>query len=201
MIKIWIRRFALIAIATTLLAIGINMLLAPHKVVAGGITGVALLLESTIGLDRALVTWIGNGIMLGLVILCLSREVLINTVIGASLLPLFLWLIPRVQLFNSTAVAVVVGGLIVGVGFSLLYFNKASSGGTTVPPLILKKYFNLKLSTGIIMTEALVILPCAFIFGGRAFILSVFTATLASTVVWCVEHWNVKRSVRLNAST
>ena len=60
-------RFAIIIIALELVAVSINFFYAPAQIAAGGSTGIAILANELLGLDRALVVLIINISMIILV--------------------------------------------------------------------------------------------------------------------------------------
>ena len=136
----FIKKLLHITFAIVLISVCVNMFLAPHNIAAGGLTGLAIILEELLSLERSLVIMIGNGILLVVTLIFLGKEVFFNTVIGAALLPFIIGIVPKITLVQDTMLSMVVGSVIFGAAVSILYHNKASSGGTSIPPLIFKKY-------------------------------------------------------------
>ncbi len=134
--------FFKILVAIQLLAISVNMFLGPHQIAAGGVSGLGILAESTIGIDRSLVVLGLNVIMLTLAAIFLGKEALVNIVVGAVLFPLSLAWTPEIMLTSHIMLSVIFGSLVFGIGVGILYRIQASAGGTTIPPLILEKYFH-----------------------------------------------------------
>lgn len=58
------RETVLIILAIFVLAAGINLFLGPHHVAAGGVTGIGILLEEVLGIDRSIVVLVLNLLML-----------------------------------------------------------------------------------------------------------------------------------------
>ena len=188
MIKTWLKKILYITGAIILLSIGVNMFLGPHNIAAGGLTGLAIILEEWIGMSRTIVILIGNAALLVVTFMFLGREIFFNTIIGASLLPLFIRIIPRYTLVNDTMLAMVVGSVIFGIGISILYANKASSGGTAIPPLILKKYFNMSTSVGLFLIDGLVVILSLFVFSVDAFFYAVTSIFITSATMSFLEN-------------
>ncbi len=180
-------RGVLMLVALSLIAISINWFYAPHGVAAGGATGIAILIQEAFGVSVGLTTLIVNVIMLGLAWRLLDHQTTRRILIGSFLLPVLLAIIPQHNLVEDRLLAVIVGSVIFAVGVGLNYQIDASSGGTTVPPMILKKYFNIKPAIGLFAVDLLVCLFNIPVSGMEAFILAIFAIGLTSLVMTYVE--------------
>ncbi|MCL2286231.1 MAG: YitT family protein [Firmicutes bacterium] len=189
------KKLAYITIAIALLSVCVNMFLAPHNIAAGGLTGLAIILESWLGLGRSTVIYVGNGLVLLLTFFFLGKEIFLNTVIGATLLPVFIGIVPRITLVSDTMLSVVIGSALFGVAVSILYHNKASSGGTAVPPLILKKHFNISPSIGLFITDGVVVLLCLFVFDVDKFFFAILSIFITSAAMNYIENGANKKKM------
>ena len=183
----WLKRLGYITIAIIIMAFCVNMFLGPHEIAAGGITGLAIIVESFFGLDRAILVLGANAIILALTLFFLGKEVFFNTAIGASMLPLFMRLVPHHMLIDDAMLSMVAGSVLFGVAVSILYANNASSGGTAVPPLIFKKYFNLDTSIGLFLSDGVVVVLSLFIFGVDSFFFAIFSIFITSLTMRYIE--------------
>jgi len=191
-------RLSTIIFSIILIAVGVNMFLGPHQIAAGGLTGLAIIIEAATGMDRSIIVYIGNGAVLVLTLIFLGREIFINTVIGAGLLPVAIGLIPQYQLVDDRMLSMVVGSVIFGIAVSLLYKNRASSGGTAVPPLIMKKYFGLKPSIGLFATDGIVVALSLFIFDVDSFFFAILSIFITMMVMGYIENGlNKKKRVHI----
>ncbi|MCL2405580.1 MAG: YitT family protein [Defluviitaleaceae bacterium] len=195
MIKIWIKKLLYITLAIFIIAICVNMFLGPHNIAAGGLTGLAIILEQWLGLSRSMVILIGNGALLFVTFIFLGREVFINTVIGAFMLPFVIGIIPQYTLINDTMLSMMVGSALFGVAVSILYFNNASSGGTAIPPLILKKHFNLNTSIGLFITDGIVVILCLWVFDIDAFFYAIASIFITSAAMNYIENGTNKKKM------
>jgi len=189
------KKLAYIVIAIALLSVCVNMFLAPHEIAAGGLTGLAIILEAWLGVGRSTVIYIGNAIVLILTFFFLGREVFFNTVIGAALLPVFIGIVPRVTLVNDTMLSMVIGSALFGVAVSILYRNNASSGGTAVPPLILKKHFNLSPSIGLFIIDGIVVTLSLFVFNVEKFFFAIMSIFITSAAMAYLESGANKKKM------
>ena len=195
MFLFWVKKIVFIVIAIVLLSVCVNMFLAPHNIAAGGLTGLAIILEQWLGLERSTVIYIGNGLVLVLTFIFLGKEIFLNTAIGATLLPIFIGIIPRVTLVNDTMLSMMIGSSLFGVAVSILYYHKASSGGTAVPPLILQKYFNLSPSIGLFITDGIVVALCLIVFDVDSFFYAIASIFITAIVMNYLENGTNKKKM------
>lgn len=182
-----IKQIPLVAVALTLIGVSINMFFGPHHIAAGGVSGIGILAEQAFGVDRAIVVLVLNGCMLALTFFFLGKSVFARTVIGSLLLPVALGVIPEIMVTQDRLLSVIFGSAIFAVGVAILYKIEASSGGTTIPPLIFKKYFGLNTSIGLLATDAIIVFFNIFVFGLDEFFFAVLSLVLTSIVMNYIE--------------
>jgi uncharacterized membrane-anchored protein YitT (DUF2179 family) len=191
----WVKKILSIALAIAIMSVSVNMFLGPHSIAAGGLTGLSIILESLFGLNRAVIILIGNAVVLICALIFLGREIFFNTVIGAGLLPVAIGLIPHMTLIGDTMLSMVIGSVLFGVAVSILYANKASSGGTAIPPLILKKHLNLSTSIGLFITDGIVVVLCLLVFNIESFFFAVLSIFITSAVMHYIESGMNKKKM------
>ena len=201
MVLKWVKKLIWITLAIIMLAVGINMFLGPHSIAAGGLTGLAIILEQWFGLDRSTVIMIGNGGLLIVTFIFLGKEIFFNTVIGASMLPFLVRIIPQYNLVADPMLAMIIGSVLFGIGVRILYSNNASSGGTAIPPLILKKYFNLNTAVGMFISDGFVVILTLFVFSVDSFFYAVISIFITSVTMNYLENGlNRKKMVYIISS-
>lgn len=165
-------KYLMITLGLWILSISINMFFGPHYIAAGGTSGLGILLEYLVQVDRSLIVLALNSVMLLLAIVYLGKQVFMKVLYGSLVLPLLLTYVPKIMFTENKILSIVLGSLIFSVGMSIVYSQNSSSGGTSIPPIILKKYFNIKLSTGLFFIDGIVILLNWGIFGFDQFLLA-----------------------------
>ncbi len=199
-VKAFFYQLAVVSFSLFLLAVSINLFLSPHQIAAGGVSGIGVLLEYAIGLDRSLVVLVLNLVMLILAYIFLGKKVFAKILLGSMLLPAALALVPTYQLVKDPMISIIFGSAIFGMGVSILYRHNASSGGTTIPPLIFKKYFGLNTSIGLLITDALVVIFNIFVFGLDSFFWAILSLVITSIVMSYVETGLNRKKVLLVTS-
>lgn len=193
----WFRSL-LFLIGLELIALAINFFYAPIEIAAGGTTGLAILAEAAFGINRSLAVFILNGLMVVLAWAFLGKKTVQNIALGSLLLPVLLALTPSFALTNNKLLAVIYGGALMGAGVALLYRINASPGGTTVPPLIFKKYFYLNKAIGLLIVDLIVISLNLLVDGMEAFLLAAFSQVVTTIVMRYAESgWDHKYQVQI----
>lgn len=187
LIKTFIKQIFLITIAIVFIGISINMFLGPHNVAAGGVSGIGILAEKALGIDRALVVLVLNISLLVLALIFLGKEIFYRSAIGSMLLPVALAVTPEIMVTDERLLSVIFGSAIFAAGVAILYKIEASSGGTTIPPLIFKKFFGLSPSIGLLFCDAVIVVFNIFVFGTNEFLLAVLSIAITSIVMSYIE--------------
>ncbi|MCL2013631.1 MAG: YitT family protein [Oscillospiraceae bacterium] len=183
----WIKRILAICLAIGIMSVSVNMFLGPHNIAAGGLTGLSIILERLIFVDRSVIIMIGNAAVLICAFVFLGKEMFLNTVIGAVLLPIVIGFVPHITIIEDVMLSMVMGSALFGIAVSILYYNKASSGGTAIPPLIFKKYFELSTSVGLFVTDGIVVILSLIVFSAESFFYAVFSIFITSVVMHYIE--------------
>jgi len=191
----WIKKIFFIILSIIILTISVNLFLAPHHIAAGGLTGLAIILEELLHIDRSIIVLIGNLLVLVLTFIFLGKEFFLNTVVGATLLPIIMGVIPHVAVLGDVMLSMIIGSVLFGAGVAILYMNNASSGGTAVPPLILKKYFNINPSIGLFITDSVVVTLSLIVFDIESFFFAVFSIFITSATMRYIESGMNKKKV------
>ncbi|OTN77450.1 inegral membrane protein [Enterococcus sp. 8G7_MSG3316] len=193
-----IKSYGKITMALLLLAASINLFLGPHHVAAGGVSGIGILLESAVGWDRALVIMALNIVMLVLAYIFLGKGPFLKVLFGSFAFPLAIAIVPEIKVADDRLLSVIFGSAIFAVGVAILYKNQSSSGGTTIPPLIFKKYFGLNPAIGLLATDAIVVLMNLFVFGFEEFLFAILSIVITSGVMNYIETgFNRKKSLMI----
>lgn len=181
------KHFMKVVIAVLILAISVNMFFGPHHIAAGGVSGIGILVETVVGINRSLVVLVLNSLVLVLAAIFLGKKVLLNTVVGSIAFPLLLRAVPEVMLTNDRLLSVIFGSFIFAIGVSILYTIQASSGGTTIPPLIFEKYFHLNKSIGLLITDFIIVSMSLYVFGFEEFLFAILSIGITSVTMTYIE--------------
>lgn len=178
-----ISKILLMIISLELIAISINLFFEPSKVAAGGATGIAILLFEGFSIPTSLSVFSINIVMLVFSFFFLEKMTTVKLVFGSFLLPLLLLVTPVFDVIKPIFPSVVVGSVIFGVGLAILYTLNMSSGGTTVPPIIIHRHFGVDRYITLFIVDALVCIGNIFVTSWLNFGLAVMSVAISSIVI------------------
>ncbi len=154
-------QYLMITIGITLMASGFYFFLIPLKLVAGGVTGLGIVLEHWFDMKIAVFVYILNALLLLLGWAVLGRKVFLRSIYGSLLFPTVLFLfdkfVPLLDIQNDYLIGTVFGGAMVGIGFGLMLKYGGTSGGTDIPVKILNKKFNVPISTSVYFFDGIIV--------------------------------------------
>ncbi len=193
----WLR-WIIFLLGLEIIAISINLFYGPINIAAGGSTGISILVEAVWGISRPITVFSVNILMLILAAIFLGKKTTKNIALGSIVLPILMEITPSFKATNNDLLAVIYGGALMGLGVSLLYRVNASSGGTTIPPMILKKYFYLNSAVTLLCIDMIVIFLNIFVDGWNAFFLAAFSQLMtAITMNYTETGFDKKYQVRI----
>lgn len=150
----------LILTGTFILAVSVELFILPYNILSGGVAGVAVALEPFFHIDKTLFANVGVLSLLAAGWAVLGKEFARNTLISSLAYPVFTTILSRhpVDLTIEPLLASFYAGLLGGVGIGLVMRTGASTGGMDIPPLILNKLTGIKVSTLVMITDALTVM-------------------------------------------
>ena len=137
-----VRNWINITIGTALYALALNIFLAGNDIAAGGISGIATIINSVTSIHISLLIFIMNLPLLIIGTVVRGWEFTKNTVFGSLLYTGMVELtsyLPTVT--RDPLVATVFGGAMYGLGTAYLVFGNGSTGGTDIIVRVLVSYF------------------------------------------------------------
>ena len=199
-------QYLMITVGIILMVAGFYFFLLPSQIVAGGVTGIGLVLNELFKFNISLVVLIFNGFLLLLGLLILGKKVFLRSIYGSLLFPLVLFLfeqfVPLINYNNDYVLAVVFGGSLLGLGFGLVLKYGGTSGGTDIPVKILNKKLGLSVSFSVYLIDGIIVILGIFAFmsnngfaGGLYALISIFISGKVADIV--VVGSNSKKAVQI----
>lgn len=152
----------IMSLGTLIMAVGIYFFKIPNGFATGGISGIATILGRVQPyLTPSQLIPILNIIMLIIGFIFLGRETGIKTVYCSLLLSLTTFLLEKFiplasPLTNQPFLELIYGVLLAAIGSAILFNRQASSGGTDITALILKKFTSLDVGKALLAVDLIV---------------------------------------------
>lgn len=171
----WVRKmieFACMTAGALIMAVGVYFFKIPNGFSTGGVSGIATLLGKMIPSEYvtpAMLVMIINALLLVLGFLVIGRATGARTVYCSLAFSGFTLLFERIcpmeaPLTNQPLLELVYAILLTGIGSAILFWVGASSGGTDIVALILKKYTSLDVGKALLCTDFLIAVSSFYVF-------------------------------------
>lgn len=177
-----------ITMSTLLIVIGVYFFKFPNNFTFGGITGLSVILGRISIFTPSTVNLILNILLLVIGFVFLGRSFGIKTVYSSMLLSVCLSILERVYpmhhpLTNDAMLELVFAIALPAFGSAVLFNINASSGGTDIIAMILKKYSNIDIGRALIFSDLLITFFTFFVFDIKTALFSLLGLLTKSLVI------------------
>ncbi|MCI9195575.1 MAG: YitT family protein [Angelakisella sp.] len=187
--KITPKDFLLLNAGTLIVALGVYFFKIPNNFSTGGVTGIAIVISKFLPwISTGSLVFLFNMLLLGVGFVFLSRKFGFATVYASTLMSVVVWVLERVYPMEAPFTDEPLLELIFAVGLpalgSALLFNiGASTGGTDIIAMLLKKYTSIDIGKALLAADFIVALSACFVFGIRTGLFSILGLLMKSMLV------------------
>lgn len=165
-----LKNYGIITFGVILVAIALVYFYAPNNLAAGGLSGVALIVNHLIpGITIGGMLFVGNAILYIIAFLIIGPEFGFKTIYASFGLSAIIWFMEKFfkpeAITNDLMLATIFGTILVAVGMSIVFNANASTGGTDIIAKILNKYTTFNIGMSLLMVDFLVTVLAGLIFG------------------------------------
>lgn len=148
---------------SALIAAGFNLFLIPHRLLSGGVSGLAMLAGYFTPLSISLLYFAFNIPLLVMGWFKLGRRFIILSMVSVAGTTWFMTLLPERAVASDMLLASVFGGVIVGIGSGISFRVGGSSGGFDIVGSIISKHRDFPVGNVLVVMNALVILAAGYL--------------------------------------
>jgi len=164
-----IREYIFMNLGCVLLSIGVYFFKIPNGFSTGGVTGIGTILAQMTPISASVWIWILNIALLVLGFLFLGKQTGVKTVycsmFYSAITYIFEMVFPLAQpLTNEPLLELVYAMLLTSVGSAMIFHSNASSGGTDIAALILKKFTSIDVGKALLAVDFVIAASAFFVF-------------------------------------
>lgn len=177
-VKEFFRQFLLLTAGASLAAIGVYFFKIPNNFSTGGISGLSIILSRLIvDVFHVEVAWLSAGALLTylnvllilLALIIVGRDFSIKTVYCTLLMSGLTWLLEQIvpldkPLTTQPLLELIFAIGIPSIGTAILFYEGASTGGTDIIAMIIKKYSTINISISLFIADSFIVLSSIFVF-------------------------------------
>ncbi len=168
-IEKFIKEFVIMTSGVILMDIGLYFFRFPNNFNFGGVAGISVIADEILPFSTSMLFLIINMILLAVGFLAMGRGFGIKTAYATILSSVLLNVIEYIYpmdgpLTNQTALEFLYAMLLPGVGAAMLFCVNASSGGTGILAMILKKHTTMDTGTAVLVIDGVISFMTVFVF-------------------------------------
>lgn len=195
------KEYLLITLGIMMTVVGVYFFKFPNNFIIGGVTGISMVISQLTGniISSGTIVLIVNSILLVVGYVFLGKEFGNRTAYGSILLSVSLnileILVPmKGPLTNEPVLELAFAVLLPSIGAAILFNIGASSGGTDVIAMLLKKYTSSDIGRSLLITDSIMTLSAFLVFSLETGFLSLLGLLLKSTLIdTVIENLNLNK--------
>ncbi|MFS8665277.1 MAG: YitT family protein [Limnochordales bacterium] len=182
--------YAGLTAGVALVALGLNWFLVPHRLAAGGVSGLAVVVHHLFGLPVG-----ATMLVINIPLFILAAQVLgiaagARSIYGFVSLSLIVdalapYLSPLTQ---DPVLASIYGGVLVGIGVGITYRLSGSTGGTALGARLIHHYLRIGTGRALLLADGIVILLAGIAFGPELALYALLSVFITIRVVDLLEE-------------
>lgn len=183
-----LKNFSLLTISTLIMAVRIYFFKFTNNFTFGGITGIAVLVAKFLPISASDFSFVVNILLLIIGWIVLGKSFAEKTAYSTILLSVSLSLLERIYpmshpLTNEPLLELIFAILLPALGSAILFNIGASSGGTDVIAMILKKYTSVDIGKGLMISDLIFTLAGFLVFNVKTGLYSLFGLIMRSALI------------------
>ncbi|ETT72834.1 YitT family protein [Paenibacillus sp. FSL R7-277] len=154
--------FLAVLFGSAMIASGFNLFLIPHRLLSGGVSGLAMLAGYFTPFNISLLYLLFNIPLLATGWFQLGRRFIILSMVSVGATTWLMTVVPVFQVSSDMLLASVFGGVLVGAGAGISFRVGGSSGGFDILGSIITRYRDFPVGSVLVGLNGLVILAAAY---------------------------------------
>ncbi|MCQ1531055.1 YitT family protein [Lutispora saccharofermentans] len=181
--------------------ISFNAFIMPHKLLSGGVSGIALIINYLTGISPGLLIFVINIPVFLLGYKFVDKEFIILSLIGMSSLSFFIdafSFLRGMHIIDDIMLSSIYGGILNGIGMGIVFRNRASQGGIDIIAVIIKKYMSINIGSTSLTINFIIVTIASFIYGLKPALYTLITMYIASQVLDKVQQgFDIRKQVMI----
>lgn len=183
-----VEEYIILTVATLILVLGVYVFKFPNNFSFGGVTGIAIVLSAFLPTTPGNINFIINMLLLFLGFLFLGKQFGIKTAYVSILMSVGLSVaekvFPMTEPLTQQPVLELMYAIVLPAFSSAIFFNRgASSGGTDIVAMVLKKYTKLNIGAALFLVDLFIVMASCFVFDAQTGLFSLCGLLAKSLVV------------------
>lgn len=181
------QRYCMFIFGVFLQALTFNLFFSKYNIVNGGSTGLSIIFNHLYGIDESKFVLIVSLILVFLSLFCLGLKKTAKTLIGTLIYPAFIKITSYLLIYinidsSSFLLLMIYGGILSGFATGIIMKTGFTTGGFNILYQILNKYLKISIGNASLVSNSLIIVFGALIFGIPNAIYAVITLIISAFI-------------------
>ena len=181
------QRYCMFIFGVFLQALTFNLFFSKYNIVNGGSTGLSIIFNHLYGIDESKFVLIVSLMLVFLSLFCLGLKKTAKTLIGTLIYPAFIkitsYLLVYINIDSSSFLLLMIyGGILSGFATGIIMKTGFTTGGFNILYQILNKYLKISIGNASLVSNSLIIVFGALIFGIPNAIYAVITLIISAFI-------------------
>lgn len=202
-----VKEYILITIGLVLVAAGIYYFLVPSNLAAGGVSGLAIVINKFIPGAPVGLLMLGMNIILFIIaFIFLGPKFGAKTIYSSLGLSGMIWFLEKFfpiakPISSDLLLVLLIGILVSGIGMGIIFNQNASTGGTDIIAKIINKYLHIDIGKSLLMSDFLITLAAGLTFGAQIGMYAILGVIINGFVIdGVINGINVSKQVNIITS-
>ncbi len=166
--------------------ISFNIFLMPHKLLSGGVSGIALIMNYIFGFNPGVLVFVFNIPIFLAGYKYVDKEFIALSLVGMTAFSVFIDIFAFLRdiiYIDDVLLSCIYGGVLNGIGMGIVFRNRASQGGVDIVAVILKKYFSVNLGTTSLLINIAVVTLGSYFYGIKLAMYTLVSMYVSSSIL------------------
>ena len=179
-----VKRYAMLLLGCLIVAFAFNLFFLRYNIVCFGVSGIAIVLAE-FGIPPSTFIMVANILLLIISYFFLGIEDTKGQILGSLVYPVFIsltaYVTDLIDLSNVEMIVIaVLGGVLAGVGYGLIYKSGYGTGGTDIMGNLVVKYSKISMGTAMMFINIAIIALGKIVFNWKTVMYAIVVAYLIS---------------------
>lgn len=166
--------------------ISFNIFLMPHKLLSGGVSGIALIMNYIFGFNPGVLVFLFNIPIFLAGYKYVDKEFIALSLVGMTAFSVFIdtfAFLRDIIYIDDVLLSCIYGGVLNGIGMGIVFRNRASQGGVDIVAVILKKYLSVNLGTTSLLINIAVVTLGSYFYGIKLAMYTLVSMYVSSAIL------------------
>ncbi|WP_054875856.1 YitT family protein [Oxobacter pfennigii] len=201
------KSYVIITLGIIVVAIAMHFFLIPNDIAAGGVSGLAMIVNSYFSfLDIGLLMLIMNIILFIIAFILLGSSFGIKTIYASLGMSGAIWALEhiypmQVPLTKDVLLAAFIGTMLSGLGMGMIFNENASTGGTDIIAKIMNRYIHMDIGKSLLASDFIITIMASYTFGVEKGLYALIVVILNGFIIdYSIEGFNIAMQVFIMSS-